>query len=308
MTRHHQKTIIVARRFGRLANRLTIFANLIAFAEARGCRIVNPTFHSYAHDFENLTGNFYCEYPLPVRTSLFDRVPVACNALRSGWLLYKCTRIVTRTARYVPVHGVVIADKLSGNEGPVESRTEVSRRGLEDGSIVLMSDWHFRVPKLAIQHAAVIRSFLRPVGRVEKEAVGAVEVLREGADLVIGVHIRQGDYETFKNGRYFFPIARYLVWMNELSRAFAPRSVAFLVCSDVALDERAFPDLAVGFGPGNAVGDLFALSACDRLIGPVSTFTQWASFYGNVPLYSLRDVDDQPIAESFAVSDLSEIP
>ena len=38
-------------------------------------------------------------------------------------------------------------------------------------------------------------------------------------------------------------------------------------------------------GPGTEIGDLYSLAACDYIIGPPSTYTQWASFYGQVPRF-----------------------
>ncbi len=96
--------------------------------------------------------------------------------------------------------------------------------------------------------------------------------------------------------------------MQQLVERFAPRSVAFLICTDATLRASDFPGFTVGFGPGHPVGDLCALSFCDRLIGPVSTFSSWASFHGDVPLCTLRQRGQKLADAHFATSDLSEIP
>ena len=38
--------------------------------------------------------------------------------------------------------------------------------------------------------------------------------------------------------------------------------------------------------------DLYSLAQVDLLVGPPSTFTGWASFYGSVPIYWLESQDD----------------
>jgi hypothetical protein len=38
-----------------------------------------------------------------------------------------------------------------------------------------------------------------------------------------------------------------------------------------------------------AVEDLYAFAGCDLLVGPPSTFTAWAAFYGEVPLLHVED-------------------
>jgi hypothetical protein len=297
-----KKTIIVAKRFGRLANRLSAFANLIALAEERGYRIINPTLHSYAADFPNLAENFYCTYPPPARRSVFDRVPLAGKAIGSFRGLHHLTGVVFALVRRVRIPGVAVVTQqrpFGVSELPP---------AFNDASIVFTSAWRFRAPDLVMRHAGAIRAFLRPTDAILRRAAGAVDKLRAEADVVVGVHIRGGDYAGFKGGRYLFSATRYADWMRELAEALRPSRVAFLLCSDSPIDKTAFPGLTLGLGPGDAMGDLHAFANCDYLIGPLSTYTQWASFYGNVPLYLLRGAGDRPALDRFTVSDLSEIP
>ena len=66
----------------------------------------------------------------------------------------------------------------------------------------------------------------------------------------------------------------------------------------------------------NAATDLYALSLCDRLMGPPSTFSRWASFVNHVPLYFIFDKNQKiqsdsqfcPIADHFHFENGSEIP
>lgn len=54
----------------------------------------------------------------------------------------------------------------------------------------------------------------------------------------------------------------------------------------------------------NAIGieDLYALSKCDYIFGPPSTFSMWASFYGEVPLKFFETTN-----EKFSLNDFSVI-
>ena len=65
---------------------------------------------------------------------------------------------------------------------------------------------------------------------------------------------------------------------------------------------------ASGYWAGSSVGDLYALARCDYIFGPVSTFSQWASFYGDKPLFHLHESNDRVERERFTISDLREIP
>jgi len=80
------------------------------------------------------------------------------------------------------------------------------------------------------------------------------------------------------------------------------------VCSDEPRRQDEFPGLPVGFGPGFPVGDLYALAQCDYILGTVSSFSQWASFYGNRPLFQVRDGKDHPELGKFRVSYLEDVP
>jgi len=66
--------------------------------------------------------------------------------------------------------------------------------------------------------------------------------------------------------------------------------------------------LQVGIGAGSAVGDMCALAKCDYIFGPLSTFSMWASFYGNKPLFLIHDSKVRIEREKFGVADLAEIP
>jgi hypothetical protein len=90
--------------------------------------------------------------------------------------------------------------------------------------------------------------------------------------------------------------------MQELAAQFPDRKVAFFVCSDEPRTADEFPGLSVGLGAGSPVGDLYALAGCDYIFGPQSTFTQWASFYGNKPLFLLNDANARLERAKFRVS------
>ena len=68
------------------------------------------------------------------------------------------------------------------------------------------------------------------------------------------------------------------------------------------------PDCPWDWARISAVGDLYALARCDYIMGPPSTYTQWASFYGNAPLFHLFTSSGHLELGKFRVSFLEEIP
>lgn len=297
-----QKLFTISLRCGRLANRLIIFANFIALAEEQGHRLINFTFHSYSELFEGTRNNVYCRYPRPQRRSRLDIIPGIAAFLRKTRIPYHLTRYTARLNERHPVFGdkVVTLHELPGAsytllEGPeYQSKIRAAR-------IVFVYGWWLRTPALMKKHGEKIRAYFRPVEKFVTAANAALDPLRRQADILIGVHIRHGDYSYWKGGRYFFPPERYAAWMRDLAAQFPDRRVAFLVCSDEPRNLGEFPGLTVGLGTNSPVSDVFALSQCDYILGPKSTFTQWASFYGDKPLLHLSGRDHVVKLEDFRV-------
>lgn len=302
------KILVVGFRTGRLGNRLTLFANVIGFAAEHGYRVVNVAFHSYAHLFENTRRDIYCRYPVVRRRSLFDLIPGAATAIRKTRFFYHCIHQASKFNHRHPILGrSVFTLREVSSQTIVLDAPEVQFR-MADAKIIFVHGWRIRAPESVRRHAGLIREYFRPIAEYEQASRRAVERLRQKADVVVGVHVRLGDNWKWMGGQCYFPVPRYVAWMQELAGQFPGKKVAFLVCSDEPRQEREFPGLEIGFGTKSAVGDLCALARCDWIFGPISTFSQWASFYGNKPLLNLYRTEDRVELRKFKVSDLQEIP
>ena len=302
------KLLVVGFRTGRMGNRLVLFANVIGFAAEHGYRVVNVAFHSYAHLFVNTRRDIYCRYPVARRQSLFDVIPGVAPAIRKTRIFYQFIRRASEWNDRFPILGksVFTLREIPGQTIFLDTPEVQSR--MADAKVVFVHGWRIRAPESVRRHADLIREYFRPIAEYEQAARQAVERLRQKADVVVGVHIRLGDNWKWKGGQCYFPVSRYVTWMHELAEQFPGHKVAFLVCSDEPRHEQEFPGLAVGFGPDSPVGDLYALAQCDCIFGPISTYSQWASFYGNKPLLNLYLSDDRVERGKFSVSDLEEIP
>ncbi len=308
--RSDSKLFVISHRCGRLGNRLILFANFIALAAEQGHRVVNFTFHSYAHLFETTRRDIYCRYPVAARRSWLDVIPGLAPVLRKTRICYRTVRAAGDLHERLPVCGrsVVTLREVPGRvmfwlDGP-DVQAQV-----RDARLVFIAGWPFRVSLGCLErHAEKIRAYFRPVEEYERSSGQAVKLLRQNADVVVGVHIRHGDYAGWMGGQCFFPTSRYAAWMRQLAEQFPGCKVAFLVCSDEPRNAGEFPGLSVGFGTGSPMGDLYALAKCDYVLGPLSTFSQWASFYGNKPLLHLPDRHVEVERASFKVADLAEIP
>jgi hypothetical protein len=164
-----------------------------------------------------------------------------------------------------------------------------SRRGL-----LYVQGWQFRDRTNFARHADAIRAYFEPLELFRHNVNVLIERARETCDLLVGVHIRHGDYKRFLDGKYFYEIEEYVRVMEKVLRMYPDRRVKFLICSNVRQSEADFARFDFTFGNDHLIEDMYSFAKCDLLLGPPSTYTMWASFYGRVPLYMIEDINAEP--------------
>ena len=276
-SRDSPKTLIIAGSYGRLANGLFRFAHCMAFAEANSFRLVNLAFCEYARFFVGgSNGSGWCPPLITDRLSpphwvwkLLGRTVDTLVASAAG------TRLLGKHL------GVI---KLRSGETLRMDRPEFSQ--LVSGySAVLLRGWLFRDHGDLQRHGGVVREYFSLVSPHSENVRSLVTEIRKGCEVLVGVHMRQGDYRRNMGGEYYYTAQQYGKMMKDVERLFPGRAVGFLVCSDGTPDRGYFKEVRSAAGTGHVAEDLYALAECDYLIGPPSTYSMWASFYGNVPIY-----------------------
>ena len=267
---------------GQLCNRLWSSAPFAAFCLATGQRMMVPFMGQYARLFDDL--NQYEDirfvrlhgaiYRRAMRHVLQGLRTISAPLLRRAW-------IDVDPARW-------------GNEDWSHEILADRRR------TVLLSGWSHPRPIVDLSpHRSHLRTLFAPAACHVDQAEACVTALRSKKRHVAGVHIRRGDYAAFRNGGLFFSWESYCDAMHSIDRQLGG-DVAFLICSNEPVDTAAFAGLKFAVLPdANSVSDLHALSLCDYIMGPPSTFSMWASFYGNVPLRFLLHADDRPTIAEF---------
>ncbi|MDF7807238.1 alpha-1,2-fucosyltransferase [Pontiellaceae bacterium B12219] len=294
-----QRTIYISKRCGRLANRLVIFANIIAYAEEYGLRLRNYTFHSYCKDFEATRRDFHCQYPPPAKRPWLSRISLIGDAMIGLRLYYRAVRLMSRHPGFF--------DGTTLEETDVEQRLDTPEMVGRLGSFctIFVHNWKCRCPSLVAKHQDSIRDYFRPAARHCEAVENVVEALQGEAEVLVGIHIRQGDYAQWRGGRFYLTTQEYAKLMRAFAEQFPGKKVGFLVCSNEQQDERLFDGLTYANGPGHPVSDLYSLSRCDYIIGPLSTFSQWASFYGKVPLFHLEKGQGAITPAEFSIAGLN---
>ena len=147
-----------------------------------------------------------------------------------------------------------------------------------------------------------LQHVFRPKDEIMQKAQNMVNNLRQGNNLVIGVHIRLGDYATWNDGRFFYELEEYHQFMLRVNELFNNKA-AFFISSNEDFPLETFEGcICRRFvkEPSGAILDLYTLSLCDRIIGPFSSYSRWASFIGEVPLCFLETKDQTFTEQSFS--------
>lgn len=125
---------------------------------------------------------------------------------------------------------------------------------------------------------------------------------RGDSEVVIGVHMRRGDYVTWKNGRYFYTDKQYKMVMDHFA-AQCGNSVTFVLFSNGTIDMNVWKDAKYSIvrAKGSAIQDLCCLSKCDYLMGPPSTFSGIASYLGKIPRMIIEDPHQDVSDKQFGI-------
>lgn len=164
--------------------------------------------------------------------------------------------------------------------------------------------WHTRHDtKYIAAVKAEIQYLYRPKKEITDKGDTLIKELHQEADIVVGVHIRRGDYATWNEGRFFYSIEEYHHFMLRIQEYYHDKKVAFFISSneDFTLDQfKGCVCQRFAKDSSDAILDLYTLSVCDYIIGPFSTYSRWASFIGEVPLCFLEDKNQSFTSDSFS--------
>jgi hypothetical protein len=276
--------IVIADKFGQLGNRLFHFGHFIAFGRSHGVTVANPGFGDYAGHFPTFAGDPLCR--IPVRDS-----PIPATA-RTRSVAYRASSLLARA----PVPKVRLASGEACDLQSPQFRREAERR-----RVLLVTGWLFRDDAAFHEHADLLRTIFTPADRHRASVERTIADARRDCDVLVGVHIRHGDYADWAGGRHFHAVEVYARLAERVAGLFPGRRAGFLVCSDQPGNSAAFGTARATPGPGHLVEDMYALARCDYIVGPPSTYSAWASFYGRVPLHHFEDPDAELSLNRFRV-------
>jgi hypothetical protein len=293
--------LLVMHSPGRLGNKLFLFAHLIAFGIEHRRSIINLSFDPYEKYFLSIRQICLCPFPAysaysPIRSVV--RSARQSHATRRGFpphLRHMFLRIawtLYHASNRSELHKVlqVITDENLTRHWDMSAHEFIDLAS--DKLVLMINGWLFRDWPALRKHDHAVRQFFVPVEAHMSQVSLIVGRARRGIDILVGVHIRRGDYRTFLEGRFFFEFEQYADILRKLTTLYkynAEMNIGFLICSDEPVPVEPFRGLHIYFGSGHLIEDMYALAQCDLLVGPWSTFCGWASFYGSVPWYRIED-------------------
>jgi hypothetical protein len=269
--------IIISNKPGQLANLIVVYANFIALGLEKKIRIINPAFHSGV--------NYFQQKKHFLQRSFFYSL---VNFFARGWNKLKLN------SRLLYSYSIDTQTKINlDSELPDAFRSR----------LCFVQGWLYRANNLLLKHKSEVKEFFRPTAEHLVKIDSFFSQEEFDSKIIIGVHVRRGDYENFEGGRYFYDYSRYAEIIERVGGLFETKDVIFLVCSNEQEISKKLGECnyKIMFGPGHELQDLYCFSRCNFLVGPPSTYTMWASFYGNVPLLMLHEPDKQFTLEDFKI-------
>lgn len=295
-----RRWMILCRKNGQLGNRLMVYAHVLAAARERGWILLNPTFAEYSDDFagprRHLAGS--------TSVHAAEGLPVAPWKRSAAYAATRCLYQTCKPLR--PLSAGRITYVRARNSAHVDLAEALTAAETGGTRLLLLQGYHLRHAEWARTHAAWLRAFFRPLARHRAAAEPVVAGLRARAEVVVAIHIRHGDYAQHLAGRFFYSVAQYRVLMRRMVELLAPRRVGFLVCSNAVHGTDDFADFIHVRGPGGVYSDLHALSQCDFILGPPSSYSSWAAFSGGTRLLRIEDPQLPFGLQDFTVQDAPE--
>lgn len=260
--------VILLEPFGQRSNKLFQHIHLDSFCREYGIKFFNPCLKKMYNDYPVLRHSMHKEWLNP----LFSLLQTSC------------------IFRFVKVNHFDVED---------QNHWAIIRKR----KIVLCTGWCFRSFSTTIKY----RSYYQKIFYSALNYTSlADKYLKKNSlcEVLIGVHIRRGDYKEFTSGIYYYDNSTYIDKIRQLIECLGTENCKILVFSDdrslnINMFNECFKNLIIS--EESEIADHYLMSKCDYIIGPPSTFSLWASYIGEKPIYHIRSREDKISLDSFSV-------
>jgi len=274
-----KKSIILKHGGGELANQLWNYVSIYAHGLENNILVKNPSFFEYHSFFRFLPTESILAKMFSLFFRRFRRRSHIIN--RAGRLKYALISKIVSLLN----SSCVFSSENTKNIITYLPPTSPFPERFRECDTLFFSGWLFRNPKGMEKWRDELIAVFTPRQEIVARADATIRKLWESSSKVIGIHVRQGDYKSFKDGAYWVPQARFREILDEylLERGLYPTDVSLFIASDGPIDESVFSGFTKVISKEDAVTDLFTLARTDIIIGSDSSFGAFASWYGNIP-------------------------
>lgn len=276
-----------------MGNKMMLYGNLIASAQEHHFKMKNPSFAPYASNFEIPYQDNLCRFPIKKSSTKWSKK-------FRNWhykLMYKWVMLLIKLNVNNKLIGVIDIDW----EAKIDLNSAEFIDKVKNTKLLYLHGWLFRSPELVQKHSDIIRNYFKPRVQFSKNVEALFQKHNPNNAIVVGVHIRQGDFKTFENGRYYFETEQYVQFMQKMQDLLKGEKVKFMICSNVKQNDVLFNSFDWFYGTGHFIEDMYALAKCNYIMGPPSTYSTWASFYGRAPIRMLEQENVNLSLEDFQI-------
>ena len=276
--------LIILEDSGRLCNKLFLLCHCIASSREYGFKVKIYTFSSYREYFL-LEDEDEMRNVIILKNRLYTRVVIK---------IFKFLKKL-RITKYMNVF-----DESNTTREFINLKLESNELNHKN---YIVLNWLFRDDVSFIKQMPYLKKIFRPKESYYKKSINNISLLRENYDMIIGVHIRRGDYALWENGVYCFDDATFVNWMLQLSEQMKNdnKKIVFYLTSDEVINADIFKknSLNIELGTGHFIEDLYSLSLCDYIFGPPSTYSLWAAMYGGIKYCHVNNRSQKLMLENF---------
>lgn len=166
--------------------------------------------------------------------------------------------------------------------------------------IIVPEGWGFRNHEGIKVHSKLIREIFSPT---QKTLDNLKQFKKVNDEILVGLHLRKGDYKEYLNGIYYYNDDDYLKIINHIEKLFQSVNFKIIIFSNDSINPIFLNKKHIKSGPGEFIDDFFMLSRCDYIIGPPSTFSLVAAFLGNKKYFHLTNAIQKPTLSDFKIAD-----
>jgi Glycosyl transferase family 11 len=260
--------IVLTNLYGQTSNNFFQHIHLDSFCREKGIRFYNPFLFRIHKDYPNLNNQRYI------------------YLVHLIILLLKITRIL----------------KLV-NKSHFDIADQNYEKTILNSKILFCDGWFFRSFATTVKYRTYYQNIFNP--NIDKEYLLETYLRKANPEeVIIGVHIRRGDYKYYTNGIYYYNDNTYINKIYQLITCLNIDNYKIILFSDdqtLNIEEFKKNFKKVIISKGIETVDHFLMSKCDYIIGPPSTFSLWASYIGETPFYHIRNADDNISLDKFTV-------